>query len=81
MFVFIYPYPDENARIARFILNTQLVTAGYPWTVIRPEKRNQYMTALECLSVDGNIKPDTTRNEYRLDKGLNMNTAPLKTYA
>ena len=59
LFVFIHPYPDGNGRIARFILNAQLVTAGYPWTVIRLEKRNQYMTALESASVESNIKPFT----------------------
>ncbi len=57
MFVFIHPYPDGNGRIARFLMNTQWVTGGYPWTIIRLENRNTYMKTLEQASVGGDIKP------------------------
>ncbi len=56
MFVFIRPYPDGNGRLTRFLMNTQWVTAGYPWTIIRLEKRKQYMRSLEQASVEDNIK-------------------------
>ena len=57
MFVFIHPYPDGNGRIARFLMNSQWVSEGYPWTIIRLENRNHYMQSLEQASVGGNIKP------------------------
>lgn len=56
MFVYIHPYPDGNGRIARFLMNTQWVAGGYPWTIIRNETRDQYMQALEQASAGGNIK-------------------------
>lgn len=54
-FVYIHPYMDGNGRTARFIMNTLLVTAGLPWTVIPVERRSSYMTALEKASIDGDI--------------------------
>ncbi len=46
-FVYIHPYMDGNGRTARFVMNSQLVTAGYPWVVIPVERRQEYMSALE----------------------------------
>lgn len=43
-------------RTARFVMNSQLVTAGYPWVVIPVERRQEYMAALEQASVKGNIE-------------------------
>lgn len=43
-------------RTARFVMNSQLVTAGYPWVVIPVERRQEYMAALEQASVEGIIK-------------------------
>lgn len=54
-FVYIHPYMDGNGRTARFIMNTLLVTAGLPWTVIPVERRSSYMAALEKASIDGDI--------------------------
>ena len=48
---------DGNGRMGRFLMNTMLVSGGYPWTVIPVETRKQYMNALESASVDQNIKP------------------------
>ena len=56
---FIHPYMDGNGRIARFAMNTLLVTAGYPWTIIPLQCRTQYLNALESASIKGNIKPFT----------------------
>ena len=55
-FVYIHPYMDGNGRTARFVMNSQLVTAGYPWVVIPVEHRQEYMAALEQASVEGNIE-------------------------
>lgn len=54
-FVYIHPYMDGNGRTARFIMNTLLVTAGLPWTVIPVEQRSSYMAALEKASIEGKI--------------------------
>ena len=37
-------------------MNSQLVTASYPWMVISMERRQEYMAALEQASVEGNIE-------------------------
>jgi len=55
VFGFIHPYFDGNGRIARFIMNLMLVTGGYNWTVVRVEKRKEYMDALEICSRDYTI--------------------------
>jgi hypothetical protein len=57
VFVFIHPYFDGNGRTARFLMNVMMAAAGLPWTVIRLEQRDDYMTALEQASVEGDIKP------------------------
>jgi Fic family protein len=60
IFVFIHPYMDGNGRIGRFLMNTMLASGGYPWTIIRMKRRNQYMAALELASTMGRIG-DLTR--------------------
>jgi cytochrome c oxidase subunit 1 len=57
LFVFIHPYYDGNGRIGRFLMNTLLASGGYPWTVIRVSRRDEYMNALEAASVKGQITP------------------------
>jgi hypothetical protein len=43
--------------MARFLMNAMLASGGYPWTVIRVEDRDSYMTALEAASIDSDIRP------------------------
>ena len=43
-------------RTARFVMNSQLVTAGYPWVVIPVERREEYMAALEKASVEEDVE-------------------------
>ncbi|HEV2521704.1 MAG TPA: DUF1488 family protein [Candidatus Acidoferrales bacterium] len=57
LFGYIHPYPDGNGRMARFMMNVMLASGGYPWTVIRVEDRNAYLTALDRASIDMDIKP------------------------
>lgn len=59
LFVFIHPYFDGNGRIGRFMMNALLASGGYPWTVVRVSRRQQYMAALEEASVRGDILPLT----------------------
>lgn len=56
-FVYIHPYMDGNGRTARFTMNSQLVTGGYPWVVVPLEKRDDYMAALGKASIQEEIEP------------------------
>ena len=56
-FVYIHPFMDGNGRTARFTMNSQLVTGGYPWIVIPVERREEYMASLEKASVEEEIEP------------------------
>ena len=55
LFVYIHPYFDGNGRMARFLMNVMLASGNYPWTVIKLDKREQYMSALEKASVGNDI--------------------------
>jgi fido (protein-threonine AMPylation protein) len=55
IFVYIHPYMDGNGRIARFLMNTMLISGGYDWMIIPVEKRKEYMAALEKASVNEDI--------------------------
>ena len=55
VFVYIHPYMDGNGRVARFLMNTMLISGGYNWVIIPVEKRQEYMAALEKASVNEDI--------------------------
>lgn len=57
LFGFIHPYFDGNGRLARFLMNLFLASAGHPWTIVRLEQRSAYMAALEKASTAGDIEP------------------------
>ncbi|MBM3886829.1 Fic family protein [Candidatus Dependentiae bacterium] len=46
-FVFIHPFVDGNGRVARLLMNTALLQAGYCIAIIPPILRAQYIQALE----------------------------------
>ncbi len=54
-FVYIHPYMDGNGRTARFIMNAMLATGEYSWTINPVERRDEYMSALETASIEGDI--------------------------
>ena len=57
LFGFIHPYFDGNGRLARFVKNLFLASAGYPWTIVRTTRQAVYMAALEKASTGGDIAP------------------------
>ena len=57
LFGYIHPYTDGNGRMARFLMNAQLASGGYPWTVVRVEDRARYLRALDSASTDLDIEP------------------------
>jgi len=59
LFGYIHPYPDGNGRMARFVMNAMLASGGYPWTVIRVEDSEGYLSALDRASIDLDIAPFT----------------------
>jgi hypothetical protein len=69
LFGFIHPYMDGNGRMARFLMNLMMASGGYPWTIVRTARRNQYLDALEVASADQNIIPFATfiREEMSVD--------------
>jgi len=59
LFGYVHPYPDGNGRMARFLMNAMLASGGYPWTVIRVEDRDPYLSALDKASIEMDIAPFT----------------------
>lgn len=55
LFTYIPPYMDGNGCIGRFMLNVMLTSGSYNWIIILVERRQEYMAALEKVSVQGNI--------------------------
>mgnify|MGYP002633066401 CR=1 FL=1 len=56
VFAWIHPFTDGNGRLGRVLMNVQLASGGYSWTVVRMENRTEYMAALEAASVEGDIR-------------------------
>ena len=57
VFAYIHPYMDGNGRLARFLMNAMLASAGYVWTIVPLQLRNEYMKALDSASSEGDIGP------------------------
>lgn len=69
-FVYIHPFMDGNGRIARFLMNTMLISGGYPWTVVRVNNRDQYIDALEYTHNNGDIKAFATFMAEAIDYSI-----------
>ncbi|WP_244285182.1 Fic family protein [Acetobacter persici] len=75
---YIHPFPDGNGRTARFLMNAMLASGGYPWTVIKVEDRDSYLSALDSASLRGDIAPFAEFVGERVRDG--MNCAPEPEY-
>ena len=73
-FGYIHPYPDENGRTARFLMNVMLASGGYPWTVITKEDRNIYLKALDAASIEMNVEPFVSFVSRLVDKSMKIAT-------
>lgn len=65
IFVYIHPYFDGNGRMARFLMNALLASGNFPWTVIKLDKRKDYMAALEKASVENSVLGECPLNFFR----------------
>lgn len=77
LFGYIHPYPDGNGRIARFLMNVMLASGGYPWTVIRVERRAAYLAALERASVFQDIGPFAQFVADQVRSSLDKQASPV----
>ena len=57
LLVYIHPHMECNGYLARFLMNTQLVSGGYPWTVITEDLEEEYHEVLEKASAELDIIP------------------------
>jgi hypothetical protein len=73
IFVFIHPYADGNGRVGRFLMNLMLASGGYNWTVIRVDRRDEYMAALEKASVHSDIVDFTTFVAGEMEASASLN--------
>ena len=56
-FVKIHPFVDGNGRIARLLLNFELMRYGYPPIIIKNEDRAKYYDVLDIAHTTMNYKP------------------------
>jgi hypothetical protein len=53
----IHPFADGNGRIARIMMNAELVTAAQPRIIIPTVYRDTYLSGLRALSTGGRASP------------------------
>jgi fido (protein-threonine AMPylation protein) len=78
LFGYIHPYPDGNGRMARFLMNAMLASGGYPWTIIRVEDRDGYLSALDRASIDANIESFAGFISERVRRSMKQATAKAR---
>lgn len=53
----VHPFADGNGRVARIMMNAELVAAGEQRIIIPIVYRNNYIAALKAMSNDGTAEP------------------------
>jgi fido (protein-threonine AMPylation protein) len=70
-FLNIHPFYDGNGRVARLLLNLQLMRDGYPTVLIQRSVRETYIRALEAAHF-GNYQALVTLVGQAVDAGLSL---------
>ncbi len=68
-FVDIHPFSDGNGRVARLLMNLQLMRDGYPPIVLKKEDRGTYYRCL-AQADEGNLNPFTDFIAKAVDESL-----------
>ena len=53
----IHPFLDCNGRLARLVLNYELLVNGFKPVIITYKERDEYFKVLETFKVEKDIKP------------------------
>lgn len=53
----VHPFKDGNGRVSRLAMNAELEAAGQARLILPTSLRNDYLTVLEALTVNGNPAP------------------------
>jgi Fic family protein len=61
---------DGNGRIGRFLMNTQLASGGYPWTIVHLNNRSQYITTLENTHLNFDMTAFTCFIKAEMEAGV-----------
>ena len=71
-FVRIHPLADGNGRIARLLLNYELVKNGYPTITIKATQRKEYVDAINESIMTGDITKMVDLITRRMHSRLNL---------
>ncbi len=71
-FVKIHPFIDGNGRIARLLLNLELMKCGYPPIIIKNEDRIKYYAALDKAHTIGDYIDFISIVEQEVEDSLNI---------
>jgi Fic family protein len=79
-FVRIHPFDDGNGRMARLLMNLELMRAGFPPAVIRTEEKDSYFSALRQAD-GGNLVAFAEHIAERVERSLSTMLAAAKGQA
>jgi len=64
-FILIHPFDDGNGRLARLLLNYELLSNGYPPVIIKSVDKNYFF---KCLEIADESKEEDEMNNFEIDK-------------
>jgi Fic family protein len=75
----VHPFDDGNGRIARLMMNAELVTADEARIVIPTVYRNNYVMALKGLTQNGNARSYTSMLDFAQRYTTQLDCTSLET--